>query len=53
MKSVGYCVYRDKEHISLLSTIGDKDSSTLEKIPMGFVVQVKTLQPEPNKPNID
>jgi hypothetical protein len=43
MKSVGYCVYRDDEHISLLSTIGYKESSTLEKIPLGFVVSVREL----------
>ena len=43
MKSVGYCVYRDDEHISLLSTIGYKESSTLEKIPLGFVIIVREL----------
>jgi len=44
MYTVGYCVYRDDEHISILSTIGYKESSTLEKIPLGFVVSVKELQ---------
>jgi len=43
MHTVGYCVYRNKEHISILSTIGDKESSTLEKIPMGFVKSIKQL----------
>ena len=50
MKSVGYCVYRDKEHISLLSTIGDKDSSTLEKIPLGFVLSVRELHSKVDPP---
>ena len=43
MRTVGYCVHRDDEHISVLSTIGDKESSTLEKIPLGFVKNVREL----------
>tara|TARA_R110000824_G_C14724965_1_gene625585 strand:+ start:107 stop:370 length:264 start_codon:yes stop_codon:yes gene_type:complete len=43
MKSVGYCVYRSDTHISLISTMGTDLASTLEKIPMSFVVSVKTL----------
>jgi hypothetical protein len=49
MHTVGYCVYKDEEHISVLSTIGDKESSTLEKIPMGFVKSMKELTE--NKPD--
>ena len=43
MYTVGYCVYRDEEHISILSTIGDRECSTIEKIPMGFVQSIKEL----------
>jgi hypothetical protein len=43
MRSVGYEVYRSAEHIALLSSVGDKDCSTLEKIPMSFVTSVVTL----------
>ena len=45
MKSVGYCVYKDSEHISLLSTVGKDLASTLEKIPIKFVSDIVTLCP--------
>jgi len=47
MKSVGYCVYRSDTHISLLSTLGKDVGSTLEKIPMSFVVDVRVLSAVP------
>ena len=37
MHSVGYEVYRDEDHISLLSSIGGKECSSIEKIPMAFI----------------
>lgn len=43
MHTVGYEVYRGKDHISILSTIGPGESSTLEKIPLGFVKSIKEL----------
>lgn len=43
MHSVGYEVYRDDDHIALLSTMGKDLGSTLEKIPMGMVVRVTEL----------
>ena len=52
MRSVGYLVYEGKEHLSLLSTIGDKECSTLEKIPKAFIKSVTVLsanQPVPAK----
>tara|TARA_Y100000004_G_C8609429_1_gene284060 strand:- start:22 stop:318 length:297 start_codon:yes stop_codon:yes gene_type:complete len=49
MTTVGYLVYDGKEHISLLSTIGDKECSTLEKIPKGFVVSMTILRKEPKR----
>ena len=39
MSTIGYLVHEGKDHISLLSTIGDKECSTLEKIPKGFIVR--------------
>ncbi|MBC8442862.1 MAG: hypothetical protein H8D80_01595 [Proteobacteria bacterium] len=50
MKTVGYEVYRDEDHISLLSSISVKDSSTVEKIPMAFIKTITTLVPR--KPTI-
>ena len=44
MHTVGYLVYEGKDHISVLSTIGDKECSTLEKIPKSFVKQIKELK---------
>ena len=50
MKSVGYRVWQDAEHISLLSTVGKDLASTLEKIPMAFVTDIMTLTPsKPSK----
>ena len=43
MKSVGYEVYRCAEHIALLNSIGDKECSTVEKIPSEFIRSVVTL----------
>ena len=43
MRSIGFEVWRDDEHIALLSSIGDKECSTVEKIPMGFVKSVNLL----------
>ena len=45
MKSVGYRVWQDAEHIWLLSTVGKDLASTLEKIPMSFVTDIVTLTP--------
>ena len=49
MTTIGYLVYEGKDHISLLSTIGDKECSTLEKIPKGFIVSRTTLVRKVNK----
>jgi hypothetical protein len=50
MRTVGYCVHRCESHISLLSTIGTKEASTLEKIPMSFVIQINEIPPPPPPP---
>ena len=47
MNSVGYEVYRDEDHISLLSSIGDKECSSVEKIPMAFIKSINVLVKEP------
>ena len=45
MRSVGYLVYRDDDHISLLSTLGVKECSTVEKIPVAFIKSIEVLTP--------
>jgi hypothetical protein len=44
MRSVGFEVWRDKDHIALLSTLGVDDCSTCEKIPLGFIKNITTLE---------
>ena len=43
MSTIGYLVHDGKDHISFLSTIGDKECSTLEKVPKGFIVSMNRL----------
>ena len=43
MISVGHVLYEDDNHISLISTLGDKESSSLEKIPKSFVNKIEEL----------
>ena len=50
MRTVGYLVYEGEDHLSILSTIGDKESSTLEKIPRAFVKSLTVLTTTPPKP---
>ena len=45
MRTIGYLVYEGEDHLSLLSTIGDKECSTVEKIPRAFVKNVTVLPP--------
>ena len=44
MKSVGYVLHRGDTHISLVSTVGADLSSTLEKIPTGFIKEIRELK---------
>jgi len=44
MHSVGYLVRSDKNVISLVRTLGEEVSSTLEKIPRGWVKAERTLR---------
>tara|TARA_R110000824_G_scaffold23583_4_gene84316 strand:+ start:847 stop:1128 length:282 start_codon:yes stop_codon:yes gene_type:complete len=45
MKTVGYIVYQGDEHVSILSTIGHKEASTVEKIPRAFIKSITVLSP--------
>jgi len=47
MHSVGYEVYRDEDHISLLSSIGGKECSSIEKIPMAFIKVINKIVDSP------
>ena len=44
MKNVGYEVYRDDDHISLLHSIGDNECSSVEKIPISYIKNIVLLK---------
>ena len=44
MRSVGFEVWRHKDHIALLSSVGVDECGTLEKIPLGFIKGITTLE---------
>jgi hypothetical protein len=44
MISVGHVLYEGKDHISLISTLGEKECSSLEKLPLSFVVKIERLE---------
>ena len=43
MHSVGYCIHRDDDHITLLSSWNKDHCSTIEKIPTGFIYNITEL----------
>ena len=43
MRSVGYVLHQDDQHISLASTVGDKECSTVEKVPCQFIQSITDL----------
>jgi len=45
MRTVGYVVHRNDDHIALLSSMGEKDASTVEKIPIAFIKSITPLTP--------
>ena len=49
MKSVGYVLHQSKKHIALISTIGSEECSTVEKIPIEFVNNIKVLKDVPSR----
>ena len=48
MRSVGWCVHESASHIALLSTIGDIECSTVEKIPNAFIYRCIALTEDEN-----
>ena len=45
MRSVGYVLYNNKSHISLASTVGSEQCSSIEKIPTEFIISITELIP--------
>ncbi len=43
MRTVGYILFRGDNHISLISTIGVEECSSLNKIPTEFVREIREL----------
>lgn len=48
MCTVGYVLYEDEHHISVVSTYGSDECSRVEKIPTEFVKEIKVIRE--NKP---
>jgi|TARA_R110002051_G_scaffold26036_2_gene62957 hypothetical protein len=48
MRNVGYEVYRNDDHISLLHSIGDNECSSVEKIPMSCIKKIVSIQEKSN-----
>ena len=40
MRNIGYEVYRDDDHISLLHSIGNNECSSVEKIPISCIKEI-------------
>ena len=51
MRSVGYVLHHSATHISLASTIGDKECSTIEKVPCQFIISITDLIPQVDPPD--
>ena len=51
MRSVGYVLHHSEAHISLASTMGDKECSTVEKVPCQFIISIKDLIPQGDPPD--
>ena len=49
--SVGYLVYQDEHHVSIISSLGPDICGTVEKIPMGFVTNIDKLTVTPSEPS--
>jgi hypothetical protein len=45
MRSVGFLIHKDEDHIALLSTVGPDECSTIEKIPAAFIKNITPLSP--------
>jgi len=44
MRTVGYEIFKGPDHISLLSTVGPDECSTVEKIPISFIKNIIYLR---------
>jgi hypothetical protein len=49
MRSVGFVLHQTETHIALASTLGKDLCSTIEKIPMSFVIKITPLEKIKNK----
>lgn len=49
MRTVGYEIFKGPDHISLLSTVGPDECSTVEKIPISFIKNITYLKELPGK----
>ncbi len=50
IKSVGYVIHEDSDHISILSSIGPEVCGSLEKIPKSFVITIRDLSEQIKPP---
>ena len=44
MRTVGYILFKDETHIAVVSTIGKKDCSSVNKIPCEFIIKIDHLK---------
>ena len=44
MRNIGYEIYRDDDHISLLHSVGKEECSSIEKIPTSFIKDIISLK---------
>ena len=47
--TVGFLVYQDDTHVSVISSLGPDICGTVEKIPMGFVARIDKLTVIPSE----
>jgi len=47
--TVGFLVYQDDTHVSVISSLGPDICGTVEKIPMGFVARIDKLTVKPSE----
>ena len=43
MRTVGYILFKGDNHVSVVSTIGFTECSSLNKIPTGFIKEIREL----------
>ncbi len=49
--TVGFLVYQDDTHVSVISSLGPDICGTVEKIPMSFVASIDKLTVTPSNPS--